>query len=449
MSTGYLSTTPDDRARMLDAIGAASVDELFADVPDGLRLRAPLALPPALSEPELFDHLAALAGANVGQDGELSFLGFGMYDHYVPAIVDAITSRGEFLTAYTPYQPEISQGTLQAIFEFQTAICELTGLDVSNASMYDGATAAVEAVVMASGQTGRKRVLLPDAVHPEVRAVLATYAPGLELELVALPLRDGRTDPAEVEGALDADVACVVLQHPNALGLLEDAPRIGAACRAAGALLVASVDPTSLGVLAPPGAYGAALAVGEGQAFGNGASYGGPTFGFLACSEDLLRRLPGRLVGETQDVEGRRGYVLAFQTREQHIRREKATSNICTNHALNALAGIVHMSWLGKRGIVELGHLLLQRARYARDRLAQVPGVEAAFDAPHFKEVVMRLPEPGDACQAALAAEGINPGHPLGHHFPGLEDCIQVAVTERRSRADIDRLVAALEARYA
>jgi glycine dehydrogenase subunit 1 len=449
VSTGYLSTTPEDRARMLDAIGAGSVDDLFADVPEGLRLREPLALPPALSEPELYDHLAGLAAQNVGQDAELSFLGFGMYDSYVPAIVDAVTSRGEFLTAYTPYQPEVSQGTLQAIFEFQTAICELTGLDVSNASMYDGATAAVEAVVMAAGQTGRRRVLVPDAVHPEVRAVLATYAPGLDLELVPLALRDGRTDPAEVEAALDGDVACVVLQHPNALGLLEDPPQIGAACRAAGALLVASADPTSLGVLAPPGAYGAALAVGEGQAFGNGPSFGGPTFGFLACSEDLLRRLPGRLVGETLDVEGRRGYVLAFQTREQHIRREKATSNICTNHALNALAGIVHMSWLGKRGVVELGHLLIQRARYARNRLAEVPGVDVAFDAPHFKEVVMRLPEPADECQAALAGEGINPGHPLGRHYPGLEDCIQVAVTERRSRADIDRLAAALEARYA
>ncbi|MDX6646475.1 MAG: glycine dehydrogenase subunit 1 [Miltoncostaeaceae bacterium] len=448
-ASGYLSITPDERARMLEAIGVPSIEALFRDVPEEVRLRRPLDLPPPMGEVELADHMAALAALNTDQDSELSFLGFGMYPHYVPAAVDALISRGEFMTAYTPYQPELSQGTLQAIFEFQTSICELTGMDVANASTYDGATAAAEGVLMACAQTGRTRALVPDAVHPEIRAVLATYVSGRDVELVPVPMVNGLTDPGAVEALLDADVACVLLQHPNALGLLEAAPRIGAACESAGAHLVASVDPLSLGILAPPSAYGAQIAAGEGQPLGNPASYGGPTFGFLACRTEYLRRMPGRLAGETVDVDGRRGFVLAFQTREQHIRREKATSNICTNHALNALAGVIYLSWLGKAGITEIGRLLVSRARYLRDRLALVPGVSIPFPGAHFKEIVVRLPEPAADLQAALQQDGINPGHPLGAHYPGMDDHIAIAVTERHPRAALDRLAQALEARYA
>ena len=364
----FLSLTERDRDEMLAAIGVDSIDELFRDIPPGVRFDRELDLEPALSEQEIVAHLEELAARNVDTGRELSFLGAGIYDHYVPAVVDAVLQRGELLTAYTPYQAEMSQGVLQAIFEYQTAICELTGMDVSNASGYDGTTVAADACYVAKHVTGRSRVVLAETLNPQVRQVVKTYAPGFGLEVVEVPHRDGVTDPDEL-GEAARDAACVIFQQPNFFGCLEPAPDLAAAANDAGALPVAHVDPVSLGVLEAPGAYGCALAIGEGQAAGNYQSYGGPHYGFMAARSDYVRRMPGRIVGETTDVEGRRAYVLTLQTREQHIRREKATSNITTNQTLLALAGLVHLSWLGPQGLREQGETCMALAAYAKERL--------------------------------------------------------------------------------
>ncbi|HWH05006.1 MAG TPA: aminomethyl-transferring glycine dehydrogenase subunit GcvPA, partial [Gaiellaceae bacterium] len=343
--SGQLSLTDDDRDAMLETIGVASIDELFRDIPAAVRLDRPLDLEPALSEPELVRHLEELAARNVDTTRELSFLGAGIYDHYVPAVVDVVLSRGEFLTAYTPYQPEMSQGVLQAIFEYQTAICELTGMDVSNASGYDGTTVAADACFVAKHVTGRDKVVLTETLAPQVRQVVKTYAVGFGLEVVEVPHDGGTTDPARVAEAADG-AAAVLFQQPNFFGCLEPAPELAAAANEAGALAIAHVDPISLGVLEAPGNYGCALAIGEGQSAGNHQSFGGPHYGFLAAKDEFVRRLPGRIIGETTDVDGARGFVLTLQTREQHIRREKATSNITTNQTLLALGGLVYLSWL-------------------------------------------------------------------------------------------------------
>src|SRR5438093_1652386 len=352
---------------MLAAIGVSSVEELFRDIPEGVRLGRELDLEPPLSEQELSRHLEELAARNVDTSKELSFLGAGIYDHYVPAVVDTVLQRGELLTAYTPYQPEMSQGVLQAIFEYQTVICELTGMDVSNASGYDGATVAADACYVAKHATGRTKVVVTEATNPQVRQVVKTYAPGFGLEIVEVPQRGGTTDPDELRSAAH-DAACVIFQQPNFFGCLEPAPELAAAANDAEALAIAHVDPVSLGVLEAPGAYGCDLAIGEGQSAGNYQSYGGPHYGFLAARSEFIRRMPGRISGETLDSEGRRGFVLTLQTREQHIRREKATSNITTNQTLLALAGLVHLSWLGPQGLRELGETCLALARYAKER---------------------------------------------------------------------------------
>ena len=365
---GFLSVTDGDREAMLDTIGVSSVDELFEQIPEGVRFDRGLDLEPPLSEQELVEHLSALAVKNADTRRELSFLGAGIYDHYVPAFVDAMLARGELLTAYTPYQPEMSQGVLQAIFEYQTAICELTGMDVSNASGYDGTTVAADACYVAKHATGRAKVVLTEAVNPQVRQVVKTYAPGFGLEVVEVPHRDGVTDPDELRDA-GADAACAIFQQPNFFGCLEPAPALAAAANDAGALPIAHVDLVSLGVLEGPGAYGCALALGEGQSAGNYQSYGGPHYGFFAARSEFIRRMPGRIVGETTDTEGKRGYVLTLQTREQHIRREKATSNITTNQTLLALAGLIHLSWLGPQGLREVGETCLALSQYAKDRL--------------------------------------------------------------------------------
>jgi len=433
----YLALTDADREAMLDAIGVSSVEELFADLPEGVRLRRELDLLPALTEQELTAYFEALAAQNAHVGDELSFLGAGMYDHYVPAIVDAVLQRGELLTAYTPYQPELSQGVLQSIFEYQTAICELTGMDVSNASGYDGTTVTADACFIAKHATGRSKVVVTEATNPQVRQVVKTYAPGFGLEVVEVPHRDGSTDPDELREAA-TDAACVIFQQPNFFGVLELAPELATAANDAEALPIAHVDPTSLGVLEAPGNYGCAIAVGEGQPAGNYLSYGGPNYGFLAARTEFIRRMPGRIVGETTDAAGNRGYVLTLQTREQHIRREKATSNITTNQTLLALAGLVYLSWLGPDGLRELGETCLALAEHAKERL----GRPLAFsDKPTFKEFAVRVARPAQDVVREARERGVHPGYALGRDYPGLDDVLLVALTERRTPEEIDRLV--------
>ena len=435
-----LSLTESDREEMLEAIGVATVEELFRDIPAAVRFEGRLDLEPALSEPELVRHLEELAAKNVDTTKELSFLGAGIYDHYVPAVVDAILARGEFLTAYTPYQAEMSQGVLQAIFEYQTAICELTGMDVSNASGYDGTTVAADACLVARDVTGRSKVVLAETLNPQVRQVVKTYAVGFGLEVVEVPHSGGTTDPERLAEAAQ-DAAAVIFQQPNFFGCLEPAPDLAAAANEAGALAVAHVDPVSLGVLEAPGNYGCALAIGEGQGAGNHQSYAGPHYGFLASKREHIRRLPGRIIGETTDLNGDRGYVLTLQTREQHIRREKATSNMTTNQTLLALAGLVHLSWLGPQGLRELGETCLGLGAYAQQRL----GLPLAFpDRPTFKEFAVRVPGGARETIAAARKLGVHPGYALGRDYEGLDDVLLVAVTEKRSPADIDRLAEVL-----
>jgi glycine dehydrogenase subunit 1 len=441
----FLSLTEQDREQMLATIGVDSVDDLFEQIPAGVRLGRPLDLESALSEPELVSHLGELAARNVDTGREISFLGAGIYDHYVPAVVDAVLARGEFLTAYTPYQPEMSQGVLQAIFEYQTAICELTGMDVSNASGYDGTTVAADACYVAKHATGRKKVVLAESLNPQVRQVVKTYAPGFELEVVEVAHRDGVTDPDDVRQAA-ADAACVIFQQPNFFGCLEPAPDLAAATNETGALPVAHVDPVSLGVLEAPGAYGCALAIGEGQSAGNYQSSGGPHYGFFAARSEFIRRMPGRISGETVDSEGRRGFVLTLQTREQHIRREKATSNITTNQTLLALAGLVHLSWLGPQGLREVGETCLALSRYAKEQLAAA-GLELVFpEQATFKEFAVHVGRPAKDAIRDARAGGVHPGYALGRDYAGLDDALLVAVTERRTTGEIDRLAEVLTA---
>ena len=441
---GYLSLTDRDRDEMLAAIGVSSVDELFEQIPAGVRFRGPLDVEPELTEQEITALFERLAARNSHTGVELSFLGAGVYDHFVPAVVDAVLSRGEFLTAYTPYQPEMSQGALQAIFEYQTAICELTGMDVSNASGYDGCTVAADACYIAKFATGRTKVVLAETLNPMVRQVVKTYAPGFGLQVVEVPHRNGAIDPADLAAA-SVDAAIVIFQQPNFFGVLEDAPALAAAANAAGALSVAHVDPLSLGLLEAPGVYGCALAIGEGQAAGNFQSYGGPHYGFLASRTDFIRRLPGRIVGETLDAANERGYVLTLQTREQHIRREKATSNMTTNQTLLALAGLVYLSWLGPQGLTEVGEACTALAAYAKSKL-QAAGFEVAFaNRTTFKEFAIRVGRPAGEVVRAARERGIHPGYALGRDYAELDDALLVAVTEKRTPAEIDRLVGVLQ----
>ena len=427
----YTAVTPEDLREMLATIGVGSIDELFdRQVPAGVRLGRPLDLPAGLPEQAVYEHLRDLAAKNTSTEDEITFLGAGMYDTYVPAIMDMLMERSEFLTPYTPYQPEISQGGLQVMFEYQTAISELTALPVSNASVYEGPSALGAAGYLAKLANGKRRFVISAGVHPHSRETLRTMAHGYEMEVVEVPLRDGVTDRDAWHAAIDGDTSGVFLQQPNFLGAVEDVEALAVD----EPVVVAQVDPLTLGILKPPGECGVDVAVGEGQQLGNRLDYGGPSFGFFAATEAYLRRMPGRIAGETKDVDGRRGFVLTLQTREQHIRRERATSNICTAQALNALGGVVYLSWLGRRGIVELGELLLQRTAYARERLAALDGVELLHEQPVVREFAVRLDAPAARVVERCQAEGVNPGHPLE------DDGLLVALTERRSRADIDRL---------
>ena len=438
----YVSLTDADRAAMLEAIGLSSVDELFRDVPSGVRLDRPLDLDEPLTEHEIVRRLEALASRNTPAGAEASFLGAGVYDHYVPAIVDAILERGEFLTAYTPYQPEMSQGVLQALFEYQTVICELTGMDVSNASGYDGTTVAADACYIAKHATGRTKVVLAESLNPQVRQVVRTYAPGFGLDVVDVPHRDGITDPDELR-AVAEDAACVIFQQPNFFGCLEHGPDLAAAATDVGALAVAHVDPVSLGVLEAPGVYGCSLAIGEGQGAGNPLAFGGPHFGFIAAREEFTRRMPGRIVGETTDVDGERGYVLTLQTREQHIRREKATSNITTNQTLLALGGLINLCWLGPEGLRELGETCMALAEHAKNRL----GLPLVFpEQTTFKEFAIRVGRPAAEVIRDARQRGVHPGYPLGRDYEGMDDVLLVAVTERRTLEEIEELAEVLGA---
>ncbi|MEA2374247.1 MAG: glycine dehydrogenase subunit 1 [Thermoleophilaceae bacterium] len=434
--TRYTSATDQDRREMLAAIGAGSVEELFEDIPASVRLDRPLELPDGMAEQDVFDHLAALAARNRHCDDEVSFLGAGMYDHYVPALIDSITQRSEFLTPYTPYQPEISQGGLQAMFEFQTAISELTGLPVSNASLYEGPSSVASAGYLARLENGRSRFVASRGVHPHARDALVTYSRGYGASVDEAPLDEsGATDVEALAAAVDDDTAAVFLQQPNFLGTVEDLGPLVEAARRTGALVVCSVDPLTLGVLEPPGSFGVDIALGEGQSLGNRLDFGGPSFGFFAAQERYIRKMPGRIAGETVDADGRRGFVLTLQTREQHIRRAKATHNICTAQALNALAGVIYLSWLGRRGIVELGELMLRRTAYARGAL----GLDAINPGPVVREFAVRVPDMDALFESARAA-GVNPGYRLGRDYPEYADGLLVAITERRTRAQIDQL---------
>jgi glycine dehydrogenase subunit 1 len=425
---------------MLATIGVASIEELFADVPEHLRLPSGLNLDAGLSEQEVYDELRALAARNTSTEDELSFLGAGMYDHYVPALVDSITSRSEFLTPYTPYQPEVSQGGLQAMFEYQTAISELTGLPISNASVYEGPSAVAAAGYLAKHANGRGRFVASRGLHPHSLETLRTLAHGWGMEVVEAPLRDGVTELP----ALDDDVSAVLVQQPNFLGAVEDLDALAAAAHDAGALCVCACDPLPLALLRSPGECGVDIAVGEGQTLGNRLDFGGPSFGFFAATEALIRRIPGRIAGETRDLDGKRGFVLTLQTREQHIRREKATSNICTAQALNALAGVIYLSWLGRHGIVELAELMLQRTAYARQRLTALPGVHGLHDQPVVREFAVTLDAPVQPVIDRCRKQGVNPGYPLQRDYPEYENGLLVAITERRTAREIDRLAEVL-----
>ena len=436
----YIPHTEADVRAMLDAIGARTVDELFVVIPEASRLDRPLDLPPALAEPELLRHLEGLADKNAHAGRVTSFLGGGIYNHYVPKAVDQLLLRSEFYTAYTPYQPEVAQGTLQAIFEFQTLVCQLFRMEAANASLYDGGSALAEAVLMAGRVTRRRKFLVARSVNPQYRRIVATYTKHLGWEPVEIPFgADGRVDPDALAGAIDDRTACVAVQSPNYFGVVENLGAIGKAVAGSGALFVAAVtEPLAYALLTPPGAFGADVVCGEGQSFGLPMSFGGPRLGMFATREKYLRQMPGRLCGETTDARGARGYVLTLSTREQHIRREKATSNICTNQALCALGATIYLTLLGRQGLRKLAQANLDLAEYAKNALAAAPGVRLAFAAPTFNEFVIRSDRPAPEFLAALEGDLFG-GIDVSADYPELPGAVLVTVTENNAKEDIDR----------
>jgi glycine dehydrogenase subunit 1 len=442
----YVPNTSVEQQEMLRSVGAETFEDLLTPVPKDVRLQRPLNLPAALPEPDLKRLLQGMAELNADLDHYPSFLGAGSYDHAVPSVVPHLVKRSEFYTSYTPYQPEFSQGMLQAIYEYQTIVCQITGMDVANASLYDGSTAVVEATLLAVGPSGRGEVLVSRALDPQYRATLRTYAWSRGFTVREVGLEDGVTSASELESALGPETRAVIVQQPNFWGALEDVRSIERLVHQTGALyIVAVTEPASLGVLAAPGSYGADIVAGEGQSLGSPLGYGGPALGLFATRADYLRRLPGRLVGRTVDDRGQEGYVLTLQTREQHIRRERATSNICTNQALLALALTVHLAALGKAGFRELGELCARKAHYAYERIRTVPGFEPLFGRPFFDEFAMKTPMPVEELNAALRERSILGGYDLGLAYPELGDAALFCVTETRTREDIDTLVATLE----
>ena len=443
----YIPHTAGDVTQMLERIGVATLEDLFVEVPESVRLKRPLDIQEPASETELLRELKALALGNATPETHKSFLGGGAYHHFIPTVIDHLISRSEFYTAYTPYQPEISQGTLQAVFEFQTLICQLTGMDAANASMYDGASACAEAVLMAMRLTRRKKVLLSKALNPRYRGVVATYCRYLGMELVDVAVAaDGRTDLEDLAAKLDDSTAVVVAGYPNYFGVIEDVAALADKSHEYGAKLVTAVsEPIALGLLKSPGELGADIVAGDGQSFGLPLSFGGPYVGFFAVRQKDVRGMPGRLVGETTDLEGQRGFVLTLATREQHIRREKATSNICSNQGLCALMATIFMSLLGKQGLREMAEQNLAKAAYARKQLSGIKGFSLVFDGPAFNEFVVRSEAPVTEVLSQLEEAGILGGIPLGEDYPEMADCFLVCVTEQNQREEIDALVAALQ----
>ncbi|MBN1343100.1 MAG: aminomethyl-transferring glycine dehydrogenase subunit GcvPA [Phycisphaerae bacterium] len=441
----YTQLTETDVAAMLDRIGVSSIESLLSRIDPADRLKGELELPAAVSELELLAELDRLGKRNRSCDEQVCFLGAGAYDHFIPTVVDALANQSEFVTAYTPYQAEASQGALQAFYEFQTMICQLTGMDVSNASLYELGSATAEAVLMARSITGKRRVLVPETIQPDCRTVLATYTRELPIELVSVPMDRGRVDEARLRELLDKDTAAVLAQSPNFFGCVEQIDLMVEAAHGVGALAIVMVDPIACGVLRPPGAFGADIVVGEGQPLGIPLSLGGPYLGLMACRQEHMRKIPGRVVGATHDAAGRRAYCLTLQTREQHIRRERATSNVCTNQGLLALRAAIYLSVMGKQGVVRVAKQCLDRAHYAAVRIAELDGFELAFPgAPFFKEFAVRTTKDVSDVLAACRQRGILAGVPLGRWYDELSDCFLVAVTEKRARGEIDALVEAL-----
>lgn len=440
MKHRYLPMTETDKKEMLETIGVNSIDELFSDIPERVRFKGEYNIKPKKTETALMKELTLLAQKNADLRSHTSFIGAGVYDHYMPVIVDHVLSRSEFYTAYTPYQPEISQGELQAIFEFQSMICELTGMDVANSSMYDGGTALAEAAMLSAGQTRRKKVLISNAVHPEAKEVVKTYAKGQYIEVIEIPHKDGITDAAALKDMINDEIAAVIVQYPNFFGRIEPLKELEEIIHAQKSLFVVSSNPLSLGALTPPGKLGADIVAGDAQPFGIPTAFGGPHCGYFAVTNKLMRKVPGRLVGQTIDEEGRRGFVLTLQAREQHIRRDKATSNICSNQALNALAASVAMTALGKKGVKEMAISNIQKAHYAKEAF-KAKGFEIAFEGPFFNEFVVKLHAPVKEVNKKLLEKGIIGGYDLGRDYSDLNNHMLIAVTELRTKEEIDTFV--------
>ncbi|MFI8576679.1 aminomethyl-transferring glycine dehydrogenase subunit GcvPA [Rossellomorea aquimaris] len=443
MKHRYLPMTEQDQREMLDSIGVDSVNDLFEDIPEKVRFKGDYKIKEAKSETELVKELTKMAAKNADLKSHSSFLGAGVYDHYMPIIVDHVLSRSEFYTAYTPYQPEISQGELQAIFEFQTMICELTGMDVANSSMYDGGTALAEAAMLSAGQTRRKKVLVSSTVHPESRDVLRSYAKGQYIDVVEIPHNNGVTDVEELKKLMSSDIAAVVVQYPNFFGRVEELKAIEEVTHAEKAMFVVSSNPLALGALTPPGQLGADIVIGDAQPFGIPSAFGGPHCGYFAVNKKLMRKVPGRLVGQTVDEDGIRGFVLTLQAREQHIRRDKATSNICSNQALNALAASVAMTALGKQGVKEMALQNIQKAHYAKEAF-KAKGFSIAFEGPSFNEFVVKVNRPVKEINQKLLGKEMIGGYDLGLMDDSLSQHMLIAVTELRSKEEIDAFVAEL-----
>ncbi len=442
----YIPNTEEDQKEMLKEIGAESIEALFCAIPQNLRLKTDLNLPSSLSEMELVNELKGLSKKNAHLDEYVSFLGAGSYDHFIPALLDHLSGRSEFYTSYTPYQAEASQGMLQATYEYQSLICQLFQMDICNASLYDGATALAEAVILAHKVNHGKEVLVVKSVHPESRQVLTTYIKKtLGLSIMEIDCQNGVTDLAQLKEKISNDTSCVIVQNPNFFGCLEEVKKIEEITHQSGSLYIVSVDPISLGLLVPPGEYNADMAVGEGQALGSKLNFGGPYLGIFTSKKKFLRKIPGRIVGETIDKEGKRGFVLTLQTREQHIRRERATSNICTNQALNALRAVIYLSTLGEKGLPKVAELCLQKSHYAARRIYQIPGFEPTFTSPFFKEFAVKCPIPPNKINKLLWDNKILGGFELSRLYPQLQNSLLFCVTEKRTRGDIDRLIRLLE----